>query len=233
MNTSDFNCVISSQRIIGFSRRGKYLVIELENAKLLLVHFKMTGSFLIGNESDTPPKHSRAIINFRDGRKLFFVDPRKFGRFQLINKGESPLGELGIEPLSENFSIQTLEGLLSKRKTPIKIALLDQKLVAGIGNMYADEALFNSHIHPERPADSLTSSEVSRLFKAIHQVLRKAIQNKGASVVNYFRPGGQTGSAHSYFKVAHRKGKCLICPATVKRIVIRGRGTYYCPSCQH
>jgi len=228
-----FNREVAGQRINNLSRRGKYLIIMLDNGKMLLVHFKMTGSFLIGKQEGEPPKHTRAIVYLKDGRGLFFIDPRKFGRFQLVNPGDSPLSELGIEPLSSGFTRQRLGELLSKRKSPIKITLLDQGLIAGIGNMYADEALFLAGIHPLRRAEDISHVEITRLHDAIRHVLLEAIKNKGASIVNYFRPSGETGSAHSHFKVAHRKGVCTACPGAVQRIVIRGRGTYFCPSCQH
>ena len=233
MSPESFNKIVDAQRIKGLSRRGKYLIINLESGKMILVHFKMTGSFLLGKRGDSPPEHTRAIIYLNDGRVLFFNDPRKFGRFHLVLPGETPLDELGIEPFSAGFTPQKLQGLLSSRRAPIKIALLDQSLIAGIGNMYADEALFVAGIHPLKPANSLSESEIRCLRDAIRAVLREAIKNKGASVVNYFRPSGESGSAHSQFKVAHRKGRCFGCPGEVRRIVIRGRGTYYCPSCQH
>ena len=227
-----FTREVAGQRIINLSRRGKYLILALESGKMILVHFKMTGSFLIGKQEGEPPKHTRAIVYLKDGRGLFFIDPRKFGRFQLVNPGNSPLNELGVEPLSDGFTREMLKELLLKIKAPIKIALLDQRLIAGIGNMYADEALFLAGIHPLRPSESLSQFEIAHLHDAIRHVLLEAIENKGASIVNYFRPGGEKGSAHSHFKVAHRKGLCTVCPEVVQRIVIRGRGTYFCPSCQ-
>lgn len=233
LNPEEFNREIAGKRIAALSRRGKYLMLLLEGGKILLVHFKMTGSFLIGGPGDPVSKHARAIMYLEDGRRLFFIDPRKFGRFQLVSPGESPLSGLGVEPLSDEFTARKLGELLSKRTAPVKVVLIDQSLIAGVGNMYADEALFLAGIHPLRPADSLGVPGVSRLRRALRQVLREAIKNKGASVVNYFRPGGEAGSAHSYFKVAHRRGKCASCPEGIMRIVVRGRGTYYCPACQH
>jgi len=232
MNVPDFAREIAGTQVAKLNRRGKYLILELTSGKRLLVHFKMTGSFRVDGDIAEWP-HTRAVIYLKDGRKLFFIDPRKFGRFHLIEDNNSPLKELGVEPLSKGFTVSKLSALLSKRKTPIKIALLDQGLIAGIGNMYADEALFMAGIHPLRPAHSLSQNEIARLHQAIPAVLHRAITNKGASIVNYFRPGGERGTAHSHFKVAHRKGRCSVCPEPVKRINIRGRGTYYCPSCQH
>ncbi len=225
--------LVSGRRITAMSRRGKYLLFNLDNGLVLAVHLKMTGSLLVKSDTDEPQKHTRAIIYLSGGHRLFFNDPRKFGRFQLLKPGDNPLGDLGVEPLSDDFTSHRLGELLSRRRAPIKITLLDQSLIAGIGNMYADEALFLAGIHPLRPADSLSPHEITRLRDAIRRVLRQAIENKGASMVNYVRPGGEVGSAHSHFKVAHRKGKCTACPGDVQRMVVRGRGTYYCPACQH
>lgn len=232
MDAAELNEVVAGTSICGLSRRGKYLIISLSNGKLLLVHFKMTGSFIVGRDGDAP-KHTRAVIYLSDGRRLFFNDPRKFGRFQLIDPGQSPISELGVEPLSAEFTDEALAEILTRRKKePIKTALLHQEFIAGIGNMYADESLFLAGIHPLRPADSLSGDEVMRLRRAIVEVLKQAIRNKGASVVNYVRPGGEIGTAHSHFKVAHRKGGCTSCPGQIERITVRGRGTYFCPSCQ-
>jgi formamidopyrimidine-DNA glycosylase len=133
-----------------------------------------------------------------------------------------------------NFTPQALAERLAKRKAPIKSLLLDQNFIAGIGNMYADEALYDAGIHPLRPAASLSQEEIARLHKAIQQVLWAAIGNKGASVENYFRPGGGLGTAHFKFRVAHRLGGkfCPRCGTPIERIVVRNRGTYFCPKCQ-
>ena len=233
LTIQSFSKDVLDQEVVGLSRRGKYLILKLNNGRLLLVHFKMTGSFLAGDKNTPTPNHTRATITFKDGTRLFFVDPRKFGRFMLVSENDEPLSSLGDEPLSKRFTPDRLSELLSKRKSPIKIALLDQGLIAGIGNMYADEILFLSGIHPLRPANSLSRKEVEQLHQSIRLVLRRAILNKGASVENYFRPGGSKGKAHSEFNVAHRKGLCNRCRGMVERIVVRGRGTYFCPSCQH
>ena len=232
MNAADFNREVSGLSITGLSRRGKYLVLDLDNGKSLLVHFKMSGSFKIALKNEEPPEHARAVIYFENGNRIFFIDPRKFGRFELVEPAQGPLKELGIEPLSHTFTAKKLGELLSGRITPIKIALTNQLLIAGIGNMYADEALYLARIKPTRSSNSLTKDETTALHDAIRRVLRQAINSGGATMVNYFRPGGSAGSAHFNFKVAHRKGNCFGCPGEVKRIVVRGRGTYYCPSCQ-
>jgi formamidopyrimidine-DNA glycosylase len=143
------------------------------------------------------------------------------------------LPKLGPEPLEPDFTPDVLAERLKKRKGPIKAVLIDQSVIAGVGNMYADEALFASKIHPLRQADSLTESEIKRLHDAIQGVLRSGIESKGASVVNYYRPSGELGHAHEGFMVAHQRGEnCPRCGTPIQRIAVRNRGTYFCPKCQ-
>ncbi|MFC2026638.1 bifunctional DNA-formamidopyrimidine glycosylase/DNA-(apurinic or apyrimidinic site) lyase [Chloroflexota bacterium] len=228
---AEFYPRISGQKIAGLSRRGKHLVFQLGGSGCLIAHLKMSGSLLLGRGS--PPEYTRAIIHLDDGTSIFFRDPRKLGTLQLVKDSDSVLCKLGPEPLSPDFTPETLNERLSKRKAPIKAVLIDQGFIAGIGNMYADEALFATGIHPLKPANSLSRTEVRRLHRAIQDVLRKAIDNKGASVSSYFRPGGETGTAHSRFQVAHRGGKpCPVCNTPIQRIPIHNRGSYFCPRCQ-
>lgn len=228
----EFAAGVCGRLITRLSRRGKYLVFHLDNGSLLLVHLRMTGSFLYGAETDALPRHTRAVIRLDNGHCLYFIDPRKFGKFLLVNDRTS-LNELGPEPLDDAFTPEVLGRLLSGHRAPIKSVLVDQSVMAGIGNMYADEALFCSRIHPLRPADSLTSEEVKRLHAAIQTVLRQGIASKGASIANYFRPNGEKGYAHQEFKVAHRQGApCPDCGTPLQRIVVRQRGTCFCPCCQ-
>ncbi len=228
---AEFHPRISGQKVTGLSRRGKYLVFQLGGGGCLIAHLKMSGSLLLGKGS--PPEYTRAIIHLDDGTSIFFRDPRKFGTLQLVEDSDSVLCKLGPEPLSSSFTPETLYDSLKKRKAPIKALLLDQSFIAGIGNMYADEALFVAGIHPLKPSNSLSRTEAHRLHRAIQDVLREAIGNKGASVNTYFRPGGEMGTAHSQFQVAHRGGKpCPTCNTPIQRIPIRNRGSYFCPRCQ-
>ncbi len=230
---AEFYSRINGQEITGLKRRGKYLIFSLSSGDLLVIHLKMSGSLLIGKDSSESPKYSRAIIHLNNGTSIFFSDPRKFGRIQLVKGNSSIFDRLGPEPLAADFTPEVLARRLSRRKAPIKAVLLDQGFVAGIGNMYADEALFFAGIHPLRPASSLSQDEIKRLHGAIGQVLRSAIGSKGASIVNYLRPDGTPGTAHLQFKVAHGRGKnCPDCSTLLKRIVVRNRGTYFCPRCQ-
>ena len=233
LSLEEFHSRINGQKIIGLSRRGKYLILSLSSGDLLVIHLKMSGSLLIGKDSSEPPKYTRAVIRLDNGISIFFCDPRKFGTMQLIKDRDSIFGKLGPEPLEADFTSGLLFKCLTKRKVPIKAVLLDQSFIAGIGNMYADEALFLSGIHPLRLTSSLSSNEVERLHSAIQQVLRLGIDNKGASIANYLRPDGKSGTAQFQFKVAHGRGKnCPFCGIPLKRIIVRNRSTYFCHKCQ-
>jgi formamidopyrimidine-DNA glycosylase len=230
----EFYSLLIGQQIIGLSRRGKYLIFSLKSGEALIIHLKMTGSLLMNHASDEPDKFIRAVLHLDNGAEIRFRDPRKFGAMWLVKDLSSVVGKLGPEPLEADFTDRVLAERLARRKAPIKPLLLDQNFVAGIGNMYADEALYDARIHPLRPASSLSREEISRLHKAICEVLQAAIGNKGASVENYFRPGGELGTAHFEFRVAHGLGGkfCPRCGAPIERIVVRNRCTYFCPRCQ-
>ena len=229
----EFLSRVTGQEITGISRRGKYLFFSLSSSDLLVIHLKMTGSLIIGRNSSEPPRFTRAIIHLDGDTSIFFRDPRKFGIMQLLKDRSGIKTKLGPEPLEADFTPELLARRLLGRKAPVKALLCDQGFIAGIGNMYADESLFSSHIHPLRPGGSLSPEEVERLYKAIRQVLLSAIGNKGASTDTYFRPDGTRGTAHFEFKVAHSRGKlCPVCDTPIERIVVRNRGTYFCPKCQ-
>jgi formamidopyrimidine-DNA glycosylase len=231
---AEFCSRLTGQVITGIRRRGKYLIFSLESGEALIIHLKMTGSLLLNHASDEPARHVRAVLHLDDGTEIRFRDPRKFGAMWLTEDAESVVARLGPEPLTEDFSAAVLSERLARRKAPIKPLLLDQNFIAGIGNMYADESLYDAKIHPLRPAPSLSQEDITRLHKAIQEVLWAAIGNKGASVENYFRPGGELGTAHFKFRVAHRLGGklCPRCGTPIERIVVRNRGTYFCPRCQ-
>jgi formamidopyrimidine-DNA glycosylase len=229
----EFAAGVEQRAISALSRRGKYLVFTLDTGRLMLIHLRMTGSLrMVGSNAPVPP-HTRAVVHLEHDQDIVFVDPRKFGKFQLAEPGCHSLARLGIEPLEPAFTAAALAKIMVGRRSPVKSILLNQLLIAGVGNMYADEALFCAGIHPGRPAANLSKREVSRLRLAVIQVLREGIEAKGASISNYFRPGGETGRAHIAFKVAHRRNeKCRRCGAPIERMVIQQRGTYFCPSCQ-
>jgi formamidopyrimidine-DNA glycosylase len=225
----EFCARLIGQKITGLGRRGKYLIFSLSSGQALIIHLKMTGSLWLKE----PGKFVRAVIHLDDGGNIYFRDPRKFGIMWLVDDKESVARKLGPEALGEGFTAKVLAERLSQRTAPIKALLCDQSLVAGIGNMYADEALFAAKIHPMRAGKSLSKKEVERLYKAIRQVLTAGINEKGASTDTYFRPSGEKGTAHSQFRVAHRRGKsCPVCGTPLERIPVRNRGSYFCPKCQ-
>jgi formamidopyrimidine-DNA glycosylase len=225
----EFNSRIIGQTITGVGRRGKYLFFSLTGGQTLVVHLKMTGSLWLM----PPDRFVRAAIHLDGGVKIYFRDPRKFGVMWLVEDKNSVADRLGPEPLEDDFTAKTLAEALAKRTAPIKALLCDQNVIAGIGNMYADEALFLAKIHPMRAGGSLSKAEIERLHNAIRQVLAAAIGDKGASVDTYFRPDGQIGTAHFQFRVAHRRGEsCPICGTPLERITVRNRGSYFCPRCQ-
>ena len=229
----EFRQGLVGRQVINLSRRGKHLLFELDNHSYLIIHMRMTGSLLLKPLDEEPGKFVRAVIYFNNGKAQHFRDLRRFGRMWLVKDKNSVIGKLGPEPLDEAFTPDVLAGILDDRKVAIKGLLLDQTLIAGIGNMYADEALYAARIHPLRMGNSLSRAEIKRLHEAIRQVLQQGIRNRGASTETYLRPGGEKGEAHLQFQVAHQKGKeCPVCGGPISRIVVHQRGTFYCPACQ-
>jgi formamidopyrimidine-DNA glycosylase len=229
----EFSLWIAGQTIRSIMRRGKFLIFELDEGWSWIVHLRMTGSMLLKPSGPGEDKFLRVLITLDNQTAINFRDPRRFGRMWLVKDISKVVGKLGIEPLSVDFTPAMLTSFLKDKNTPVKSLLLDQTLIAGIGNMYADEALYQARIHPQRPSGSLTHSETARLHSAIQSVLHQGIENKGASTDTFFRPEGARGAAHLQFKVAHRKGeKCPRCSGVIERIVVGQRGTFYCPNCQ-
>jgi len=221
------------RRILDIDRRGKYLIFVLDADEKWVVHLKMTGSLLIKPVDAPLEKLIRAAVYLDNGLAIHFHDPRKFGRFWLTADLAAVTGKMGPEPLTDDFTVKGFAAALAKRRTAIKPLILDQSFLAGVGNMYADESLYATRIHPLRPADTLKPAEVKRLYGAIRDILWRAIENRGASVANYLRPSGEGGTAHYEFKVAHGVNKeCARCGGPIKRIVVHQRGTYLCPKCQ-
>ena len=219
------------QKIEKLGRRGKYLIFELQASKTLIIHLKMAGALLLNFQK--PNHYIRALFHLDNGTSFAFYDKRRFGVMWLVEDKETIVGKLGPEPLADEFTTEILASRLKGRRAPIKAVLLDQNFIAGIGNMYADEALFKAKIHPLRKADSLSPAEVQNLYQSIRETLWLAIDNKGASVDAYVRPWGDLGTAHFNFQVAHRNTKpCPICGTPIKRLPLRNRGTYFCPNCQ-
>jgi formamidopyrimidine-DNA glycosylase len=231
MAPTDFAARLIGQQVTGLERRGKYLAFSLSGGEFLVIHLRMTGALLWNPSGDDP--FTRAEFIFNNSGRLVYTDVRRFGTFNIVRDISEITGKLGIEPFSRLFKPELLSKTLKTHTAPVKSVILNQGLIAGIGNMYADEALFASWIHPQRPANSLNSGEILRLQGAIRSVLRKGIKNKGASIRNYRCPDGVQGKAHLEFCVAHREGDpCPRCGRPISRIVVGQRGTYYCSACQ-
>jgi formamidopyrimidine-DNA glycosylase len=230
-SVEEFRRKLIGKKINSLKRRGKYLIFRLSDSIALIIHLKMSGALLLNPEQIN--RHARVIFHLDNGSWLVFTDRRRLGALWLVENEQTIIGKLGPEPLASEFTAELLAKRLQKHKAPIKAVLLDQSFIAGIGNMYADEALFAARIHPLRQANSLSPKEIRNLHKAIVNVLRSAIDSKGASVDTYKRPDGQFGTAHSNFSVAHRGGEpCPVCGTTIQRLAIRNRGSYFCPKCQ-
>jgi formamidopyrimidine-DNA glycosylase len=233
ISADEFNRMLGGAVIIGLERRGKYLIFKTDREGGFAVHFRMTGSIVTGSEDDDLPSYCRAVIKMDNNLNLFFTDLRKFGSIEMLESCQPALDKLGPEPLEDLFTPEVLKTVLAGRKSPVKAVLLDQQNIAGIGNMYADEALFRARINPLEPAQNLDQRQILSLHSAIQFVLRQAIERKGATVSDYTRPGGESGQAQDDFCVAHKRGcKCPRCNTPVERIVVCQRGTYLCPVCQ-
>lgn len=224
---------LSGRRIEAIGRRGKYLVFSLDCPHTLIIHLKMSGHLAVVEGATPRHRHVHTAFLLDDGRELRFRDMRKFGKVYLVADLDDVLGGLGPEPLETQFTPEKLAGRLSGRRRAMKPLLLDQGVLAGVGNIYADEALFAAGIHPERTADSLTTAEIERLHAAIQDVLRLGIAREGASIDLYVKPDGEKGDMQNAVMVFRRTGlPCFQCGRAVERLVLGGRSTHFCPHCQ-
>lgn len=219
----------SGQSITDVSRRGKYLILTIP-PKSLLIHLRMSGDLrLVPSDPEERRTHDRFFLHFVDNTSLVFNDTRKFGRIWLTDNPEQVLGGLGIEPFSDEFNADWLRHELSRSSRSVKPLLLDQKIIAGLGNIYTDEALFRAGIHPARKASSLTSADAAKLTEAIRAVLEEGIRTNGASIDWVYRGGG----FQNHFKVYQQTGKpCPACGTPIEKITLGQRGTHFCPRCQ-
>ncbi|MBP7997974.1 MAG: bifunctional DNA-formamidopyrimidine glycosylase/DNA-(apurinic or apyrimidinic site) lyase [Chloroflexi bacterium] len=224
---------LQGQQIIAMHRRAKYIVCHLATGDFLLFHLKMTGHLAVVNAALPPDKHSHTIFALDQNEELRFTDPRKFGRVYLVQQLEDIVGGLGPEPLEPAFTPTLLQMRLQTHKRAIKPTLLDQTVLAGIGNIYADEALHEAGIHPRRPANSLSETEVTALHAGIRMVLQTGIEREGASISSYVKPDGSKGDMQNAVAVFRRTGmNCYRCGRIIERIVLGGRSTHFCPGCQ-
>jgi len=224
------------RRVLGVRRRGKMLLIECEGGRTLVFHLKMTGQFLLAAPSDARDKHTRLIIRFADAKdELRFSDVRKFGFLLcLTGEPESACGELaclGPEPLE--MSLPEFAGVLAGRRGRIKSLLLDQARIAGIGNIYADEMLFEARIHPMTPADLLNRQTIELLYGSMKKILTQAIESSGSTIQNYRDAEGNKGSFQESHKVYDRTGEpCVACGTPIRMTRVGGRSSHFCPKCQ-
>jgi formamidopyrimidine-DNA glycosylase len=216
-------------------RAGKYLVWALSGERYLLMHLRMTGTLLF--DPPAPPPHTRVMLGFDDGHRLVYLDPRRFGTGHLLHgaaaRDEYLNARIGIEPLTPEFTTEHLRAQGRGRAAPVKAFVLDQRRIAGVGNIYADEALFRAGIHPLRPAGRLTGADWARLRDGIEEALSAGIEAKGASIDDFRHIDGARGSFQDRFLVHRRAGlPCPRCGTTIRKIVVGGRGTYVCERCQ-
>jgi len=228
---------LEGERIGGVERRGKYLIFRFESGRSLLIHLRMTGSLRHGpggSLADDP--YRRAVVRLDDGSDIAYRDVRRFGTWLLLEPGElEPYLQqrLGAEPLSPAFTARRLGERLAGRKAPIKAAILDQRTLAGMGNIYADEALWRARIHPLRRAGDLDPDEIRRLHRAVRRALEAGIARQGATLRDYSTPDGARGRMQREFKVYGRGGEpCERCGTPIEKTRVAGRGTWYCPHCQ-
>ena len=242
---------VGGATVEGLGRRGKYILMGLDGDRTLVMHLRMTGNLILREgdevidpsegrrlyegERSTEERHLRARFVFDDGRELWFTDPRRFGEAFLLDaeKLEERFAKLGIEPFSPEFTPAALGEMAAGRTAPLKSFLLDQSKVAGIGNIYADEALFRAELHPLSPAGSIKPEHAEALRDAVVAALEAGIDAGGSSIDDYRDARGEKGTMQNEFLVHTREGEpCRSCGGPIERIVVSGRSTYFCPSCQ-
>ena len=222
---------LRGRRVARVGRNGKYLVWELEDETFLLSHLRMTGAFLLDPEVE--PAHARVRFELDDGHRLIYVDPRRFGTGEVVHgadaRDEYLQARLGVEPLTPEFTADYLRAITRGRTAPIKSFILDQRRIAGVGNIYADESLFRARIHPLRPAGSLRGGQFEALRQAIDDSLQAGIDAQGATIDDFRHLDGGYGSSQERFLVYGRAGQpCVRCGTTIRKLVVGGRGTYVC-----
>ncbi|MDO3408872.1 DNA-formamidopyrimidine glycosylase [Saccharibacillus sp. CPCC 101409] len=231
-----FAALLEGHTISSIERSGKFLRFNLDGW-VIVSHLRMEGRYGVYDSDDPVEKHTHVIFHFTDGTELRYRDVRQFGTMDLLPSGEefagAPLHKLGLEPLAESFTPEALGGKLAGKKTRLKTVLLNQEVVAGIGNIYVDETLFRAGLHPERAAGGLTEDELRRLHRCIVDILTEAVAAGGSSVKSYVNGQGESGSFQDQHRIYGRKGQpCHNCGMPIERIVVGGRGTHYCPQCQ-
>jgi len=232
LSAASFSKQVCGTTIDQISRVGKWMMFSLSSGKTIMIHLRMAGSF-----SMEPGQYDRIILELSDGLALHYRDTRKFGRWKLVDDPQKILDKLGPDALTRQFTLKYFNDAMRKRHRKIKALILDQSVVAGLGNIYADEALWEAKIHPERLSDLLSDTELEYLFKAIKHVLKIGVKNRGTSLgagkTNYRDVEGESGGHREKVKAYGRSGKpCERCKITLKKTVVAQRGTTFCPNCQ-
>jgi formamidopyrimidine-DNA glycosylase len=228
---------LTGERVQAVDRRGKYLVFRFESGRVLLVHLRMTGSLRHARRGTLPDDpYRRAVVRLDDESDVAYRDVRRFGTWLLLEPGELDdylAARLGFEPLGPDFTAKELGVQLAGRKAPIKALLLDQRLLAGVGNIYADEALWYARVNPLRPGGELTAAELRAIHRGVRKALELGIERQGATLREYSTPDGSPGGMQHEFRVYGRAGEpCDRCGTPIERTRAGGRGTWYCPTCQ-
>ena len=228
---------LEGETVAAVERRGKYLVVRFESDRVLLIHLRMTGTMRHEKDgaSESDP-HLRVVVTLDDGSDVIYRDVRRFGTWLLLEPGEDIpylAQRLGEEPLTRAFTPASLAARFDRRRAPVKAALLDQRAAAGMGNIYADEALWRARIHPLRPAGDLDEDELKRLHRAVREALKAGIARQGTTLRDYRTPDGEEGRMQTALRVYGREGEaCYRCGDQIGKTRAAGRGTWYCPSCQ-
>ncbi len=237
LRRDDVNARLVNRKIVAIGRRGKYLIVQLDDEQCLLIHLRMTGRLLVIPRIAPPIRFQRLAIRLDNGTDLRFGDQRKFGRVLLVEQADVAAldARLGPEPLSRTYTADQLWQSLQRRTGKLKNVLLDQQFVAGLGNIYVDEALFRSRLHPLRVSASLDRGEAAHLHRSIRAVLRQAISNQGTTFSSFENPYGEQGGNANALQVygkGHMGTACPRCSSSLRRLVVGGRGTTFCPTCQ-
>ncbi|GAB4256539.1 DNA-formamidopyrimidine glycosylase [Thermincola ferriacetica] len=236
-SVEEFQQILAGREILNLGRRGKYLLLYLSGGYVIVFHLRMTGQLIYSERTAGRAKHTHLVFRLSDDNELRFTDQRQFGRVYLLPDDRldriTGLRTMGVEPLTEEFTKEFLKKELKRKRTKIKVLLLDQTFIAGIGNIYADEALFRAKINPGRLASTLNQREISRLHRAIVEVLTEGIENRGTSIKDYVDGEGKSGNYQDLLKVYGKEEKpCPVCGSVILRKKIGGRSSYYCGRCQ-
>ena len=237
----EFIALLEGRKVTGVQRRGKYLIVRLDGPEALVIHLGMSGQLLRAKSArEKEPKHTHVVITFTQGGLLRFVDPRTFGemfvtKYDELEEQVEELAHLGLDPLETAMSWDLFGRLLAERKARLKNLLMDQKFMAGIGNVYSDEILFNAGLRWDRMSDSLSQQEIRRLYRAISETLQDAVKYRGSSLADeqYVDLFGQHGEYQQYHQVYDKEGKpCQRCRRPLQRARFSNRSTFYCEACQ-